>query len=153
VSRPVLWSIGLITACLLWTACLFTEYRYFPDGAVRTVIYSINRVLPSARRERIDVEVRDYVHSTLKTDYPPGGFVGYVRWAVHNGTMNLPRVIDGSTIPYRLNQHRTGWLIRVGISFLFTAGAILSQVLGLAPPPQSEAEPEAGRAEAVAPPT
>lgn len=136
--RPTLYLIGLAVAVLLWVTGLVVEYRFFPDGAVRAVRVSFNRVLPAEKRSQIDAQVRQHAFSYLKDRYPPGGFVGYVRWAATDGKMDLPRVIDHSTAPYALPQRHWGWLIRVVLSILFAAGAILSQLLALARNPAVE---------------
>ncbi len=141
VPRLRLYILTGLVALIVWSANLLTEYLTFPGVAAKAVRHSIYMSLSPERRQRVEDGVRSYIHSQLEANYPPGGMIGYMRWASTSGTMSLPRVIDSTTVPFSLSQRRIWWSIRVVFSLVFTAGAFLSQILALSPRPPSEPEP------------
>ncbi|MEP0841501.1 MAG: hypothetical protein HRF43_02170 [Phycisphaerae bacterium] len=134
VPRRRLYLIGGLTGGVLWTACLAGEYRYLPEGAFNVVRSNITMVLDPPRREEVRRRVAEHVRDQINEQYPPGGIVGYARWAIGKGTLSIPRVIDQTTLTYRLPGPGWRWPVRVLLSLVLTVGAILSQFLGLAAP-------------------
>ncbi|HOB73067.1 MAG TPA: hypothetical protein PKG54_00950 [Phycisphaerae bacterium] len=138
VPRARLYVAGLAVALVLWLAGLMVEYQALPRlafGAVRgTMKFSIG----PERKEHIQNTLRSHIEARLDKDYPPGGLIGYVRWVATNGRMRVPRVIDNTTILFELSQRRGWWIVRAGLSLVFLAGTILSQVSALGPPRRVE---------------
>ncbi|MFH1418749.1 MAG: hypothetical protein ABII12_10765 [Planctomycetota bacterium] len=59
--------------------------------------------------------------AALDVDYPPGGVIGYVRWAVGGGEMELD--VEGCKDVVGISHTGLGWLIRTFLGFLLlTAG-------------------------------
>jgi len=123
--------MAAVVALTLWTSSLVTEYLTLPRVALSAVRKSINLVLSPARKENIEDQLRMHIHARLEAEYPPGGILGYMRWAATSGKMDLPRVIDNARITFLLSQRRWWWIVRVVLSLIFTAGAFLSQILPL----------------------
>lgn len=154
MSRPVLWSAGIAVSLAIWATSLFGEYcnvrgynlyTYGADGIKpypvtgdaqktirRTFAY---RSLRSDETIRLREGVQRGFLEQLRIRYPPGGFRGFLRWAMTRQELQIPRVLNDSTEPFRLNQQGVPWTIRVALSLVCIAGAILSQILGLAQPP------------------
>jgi hypothetical protein len=131
IPRPRLYLLASVVAAVLWSGSLATEYLTFPGTAVKAVRKNISMPLTPDRRQAIDAAVRSAIAAKLKTEYRPGGLLGYFRWAATDGSMQVPRAIDSTHIRVKLAQARVQWIVRVVLSLVFTAGAILSQILPL----------------------
>lgn len=133
VHRGLLWLFGLGVSLLIGGTGLFKEYRDLELNVAQTIQDKYRRGLPADQRRQIRSRVHEFVGTFLKKDYPPGGFPGYLRWAATDGklecSINLDRPVS---FTYRLAQRKGIWLTRVILSFILLAGAVLSQVLGLA---------------------
>jgi hypothetical protein len=140
-TTATLWVLGSSAACVLMLVSLYTEYRALPRSLEKKVRDSIFESLPDPQREELHRGVSQFVATELATNYSPGGFPGYLRWAATNGRFKCPRILRASTVEFRLSHQRTLWMVRVGLSLLMAEWTIMSQVLGLRPrPPRDEAE-------------
>lgn len=147
--RRLLILIGVVTGGALWSASLVGEYRYLPVGAFKVVRASIPIVLDERREQELRDTIAERIALQLQERYPPGGMIGYVRWIVGRQRLQVPRVIDSTTLGYRTAGGGWRWPVRIVLSLLLTVGAIISQLLGLAPvkadkPEPVEAQPGAG---------
>lgn len=138
-SRTIL--IGLAVALTLWLSTLISEYRAMPQVGFAAVRSQLKVSLPPERREHIQEEISAHISSQLNKMFPPGGLIGYLRWAATDGTMDLPRVIDQRTVRFSLPQRGVWWMVRVVFSLILTAGAILALIWPLGPEKNSKAEP------------
>lgn len=136
--------IGLAVAAIVWLSSLTTEYRTFPrEAAEETIKQSL---LADASEEEV-AALRERAHAEpfekLRQQYPPGGLLGYMRWAATSGRMELTRH-GAEPYTYTLRgQKRFSWVFRTVVSFILLAFAINSQFTGLAPQPaQGEPQPD-----------
>lgn len=130
-SRATLWLLGSSAAFVLVSSSLYTEYRALPRSVEKRVRDSIFEAPPADQRVKLSQGVRQFVATELDTKYPPGGWVGYLRWAATNGKFTCPRILKASTVEFRLSHRGTLWVVRVVLSLLLVEWAIMSQVLGL----------------------
>lgn len=144
--RPRLYCTGLAVALTLWMGALVVEYRSLPELAFGAVRGQIQFRLSPERRQHIREALHQHVEADLKTHYPPGGLIGYMRWVTGSGAMSVPRVIDNTSVHFQLSQRGGWWLVRAGLSLAFLAGAILSQILTLGPPQPAEVNNENAKA-------
>ena len=149
IPRGRLLALTGVVALALWSATMAKEYLHFPNLVAEFVRNAVRNAakepLTPEAKHTIDEGVRKAVAAYLKGNYPPGGFVGYMRWSLASGEMEVPRVANSSTIHFMTTQRHFWWAFRVVMSLIFTAGAFASQVLPLGPP--APAPPEAPEAE------
>ena len=159
VRRPVAFAIGLAVTLLIWCTSLAGEYynvrgysiyRYgsqgiawYPvDGDVTRSVrrWFAYRSFKPEQIAKLRAETRSAFLKELDGKYPPGGFIGFIRWSVVNDKpIRIPRIFSPSFEPCRPPQQGPGWLIRLALSLILLGGATLSQVLGLAAPSAAEA--------------
>ena len=162
-ARPLpvtgLWAAGLVVSLVVWGTSLFAEYcnvrgynlyTYRDDGikpypitgdAQKVVRRSYAyRTLSTEEATQLREGVQKGFAEQLEAKYPPGGFLGFVRWATTRQELQLPRVLSDTKESFRLRDQGPKWTIRIVLSLIFISGAILSQVLGLAQLPGSQNE-------------
>ena len=130
----VLWLIGSSVAMILMSVSLWAEYRALPGDAANAVRKSYYESFSPRRLAELQSYVRGRVEAYLAAEYPPGGFVGYLRWAAASGTLTLPRFQKTGSVTHRARHSQGKWLIRVALSALLVEWAIMSQVLALRDP-------------------
>lgn len=150
--KPLLWIIGIVVGLTVFTVSLVCEYynvrgyQVFRYGQNGFAWYAVDGDATKAVRssfayrsftpEQVDqlrtASQQDFLDQ-LAAKYPPGGFPGFIHWALKDGTMECPRVFSDSTAPLRLKQHGIVWVIRLSLSLILITAAILTQVLGLGP--------------------
>lgn len=140
-SRRLAQAMGIGVAVLVWGTSLYVEYIAFPRSVDRQVRESFRKSFPADERAELRTQTGAFVAEYLRNHYPPGGFVGYVRWAIDDKPMECPRVFSDSTQKIRLPQRGTLWLVRVGLALVLVVWAVLSQVLGLAAKPDAPPSP------------
>lgn len=148
-SAAVLWTIGSAVALALMFTSLWAEYQALPRSVEKRVRKSIYESLTPEKRAELSRAVREYVDSQIQTQYPPGGFVGYLRWAVTSGTFECPRILRPGSVPYRLSHRRAMWVIRVGLSLLMVEWTLMAQLVGLRKRPREQTAEEAEAAAQV----
>ncbi len=148
VPRGMLRPIGMAVALLVWVTGLLAEYRWFPEHAAAEVVRnSVIQSIPPSEVKQFENKMRREALDRLRADYPPGGFIGYLRWAAIDGQMSLPRMKDQSRYLYKLRQKRVIWVARVVLSLVLFTFALQSQFFGLAPrKPVAEDETSEGAA-------
>jgi hypothetical protein len=130
-SAQAVWAMGLTVSAALVFSSLWAEYRAMPRSVEKKVRESYYESFTAEKRAELGAGVRDYVSNELRTSYPPGGFLGYLRWAATNGTFTCPRILKPATVKYQLLHRRMVWVARVSLSCLLAGWAIMSQVLAL----------------------
>lgn len=123
--------LGVMVSVFMWGMSVYIEYHGLTENLEKNIRMSYPIVLDQEQRARIHQEVPAYIDRYFSDNYPPGGFIGYVRWAATNGRLEAPRVLNDSMQKFRLSQKPVIWIIRVALSLVFTLAAILSQTLGL----------------------
>jgi len=131
VAKTGLWLIAVFVAVLVWTTSLVTEYWEFPRSTNDQVRKTFVRSFTKSELEHLREQTHHYVLSELQSHYRPGGFLGYLRWAATQGTMECPRVFEDSTENIQLPQRRVAWLIRVLLGLIFLVGTVVVQTLEL----------------------
>ena len=128
-ARPIsLTSLlgGLLFVAMVGIAITVTwEYRHvaatvgdlpkFPDARNKAV-----RAGRSAGEVRLSAD--HAFKAALDRDYPPGGVIGYVRWAVGGGEMELE--VEGCKDTVGISHTGIGWLIRTFLGFLLLAAGL-----------------------------
>lgn len=159
--------LGGVVFLAAWTTGLACEYlntrgydlpwysagswRWVPvDGDATRVVRGRlrHRSLTVAERELLRTRTRQAFARQLAVRYPPGGFVGFLRWsAAGQGALEVPRVFGAAPVLLDPKQRGASWLIRLVLSLILLGFAVLSQVLCLArerpptgddPPPRPE---------------
>lgn len=139
-ARPVsLWKLKLGAALVVfvgWTFSIAVEAHDFPgDVARRALKTKAFRQRPGQTREapgrppqEITEEIVRHVRSYLRETYPPGGTIGYVRWAVTSN--EFPVNVSGvqQTIRLHFGGNRGWWMIRSLLSIVLFAFAVYSLV-------------------------
>lgn len=138
---PVL-GIGILVVIVVWIIGPVLEYRDLPKAVAEDGIAQYPRRLDTQEQDRLRAGTREHVDRTLRTDYPPGGFIGYLRWVITDGEMECPYVITDVTYTFRAPQNRIGWILRTVLSLVLLGFGILSQVLSLVKPPPGTPPPE-----------
>jgi len=161
LGRPLAVGMGMTVVVVIWTAGLVGEYGLVRgydlpwigqngmewcavDGDATQNVRDWFRRKSLTRDQVVQLRraTREAFDSQLKIKYPPGGFVGFLRWSADgDGTLDLPRVLSPSTQTLQPKQQGTVWIIRITLSFILLAGAVLSQVLGLARKANKHAPP------------
>lgn len=151
-SASVLWLAGSAVAVMMMLTSLWAEYHALPRSVEKRVRDSYFESFTPERRDALSRGVKDYVRAELENRYPPGGFVGYLRWAATSGRLECPRILRKSTAEYRLSHRRALWLIRVGLAALMVEWTILSQLFGLRSTPRRNDDQEPAEPAVAAPP-
>lgn len=117
-----------------WGLALQLEARRFPgdiaDYAAENSPDLGGRDLPTYLQD-VSRKTTDYLRQT----YPPGGLIGYARWSMLNGRItrnDIPELVQ----PFRSNQARIWWAVRVVVSIALLAFGIGSQTLPLTQAPK-----------------
>jgi hypothetical protein len=127
----VLWFIGSTVAIILSLTSLWAEYQALPGGVKNVVRKTYYASFTQQDLADLQAQVRSHVDSYLADQYPPGGLVGYVKWAARNGTMTVPRFQKPGDVQYRLLHKQGKWLFRVVLCALLVEWTIMSQMLAL----------------------
>jgi len=113
-----------------WGASLYLEAARFPrDVAEFAAEHAFDlggRDLPVYLED-----VAEKIDAYLARSYPPGGTIGYARWSILDGRIardEIPELLK----PFRSNQARIWWAVRVVISIGLLAFGVGSQTLSLA---------------------
>jgi len=138
-SRPCGRASVLIGTTLIvlvcWGLALQLEAWRFPgdiaDYAAENSPDLGGRDLPTYLQD-VSQKTTDYLRRT----YPPGGLIGYARWSMLNGRItrnDIPELVQ----PFRSNQARIWWAVRVVVSIALLAFGIGSQTLPLTQAPRA----------------
>ena len=172
IPRPTAFALGIAVTLVIWCVSLVGEYcnvrgyslyRYGEDGfawypvdgdAMRTVRGSLSGSFLPERVAELRDKTREGFLKELREKYPPGGFIGFLRWsAVGKKPIDIPRVFGPSTQECKPKQRGGFWLFRLAISLVLLGGAVVSQTLGLAASPQPPPEPDPSDAGDTQPPS
>jgi hypothetical protein len=139
-ARPIsLWKLKLGAALVVfvgWTVSIAVEAHDFPgDLARRALKTKAFRQRPGQTREapgrppkEITEEIVRHVRSHLRESYPPGGMIGYVRWAITSNEFPVQVTGVPQTIRLHFSGNRGWWMIRGLLSIVLFAFAVYSLV-------------------------
>lgn len=130
-ARPVatgriIRGVGIVA---ILTTCAFVVYEYRSVASTAAG----ERKFPEARNaavragrslEEVKSAVTARFNETLDTAYPPGGTLGYIRWAIAGGEMNIE--VEGSTDRVAITQTGVAWPIRTLIAAVLLAAGLWS---------------------------
>ncbi|MGB0716338.1 MAG: hypothetical protein ACPGXK_10695 [Phycisphaerae bacterium] len=129
-SAATIWLGTTILIVGTWSLSIFLEGSQFAgvmaEEAIRLPSLDLKGEPVGQYRARVIGEIDQY----MSTNFAPGGFIGYVRWAIGSGV--LP---DGSlpSVPKALRMPQSGpwWIGRVAVSIALLAFGVASQTLNL----------------------
>lgn len=110
-----------------WVTSIVKESRDFPaDMAVR--VGNSTRDIGDRLIQQFHDEVADQIREFFRVQYPPGGTLGYMRWALTNGELRAGQ-IPGVRRHYRQHQRKFWWGVRVVLSVAMLGFGVASQTL------------------------
>jgi len=112
-----------------WTLTLIKESRDFPLDMAQYAVSKARDIGEQTVDEYHDAVVTQ-VQEHLLRRYPPGGTIGYIRWALTSGEIEKGE-IESVEVTLGQPQRRYLWAIRVVLSFVLLAFGIGSQTLPL----------------------
>ncbi len=129
LARPVstgrlIRGVGVVS---ILTTCVFVIYEYRSVAATAAG----ERRFPEARNAAVNAgkslqevksAVTDAFNRTLDADYPPGGTLGYIRWAFASGEMHLD--VDGSSDKVAISHTGLAWPIRTLLAAVLLAAGL-----------------------------
>lgn len=127
------WAVILgaaVVAGMTWLTALGFESRHLGGDAARSLIASRQRLTPDEileLRDRVPANVAEH----LRTNYPPGGTIGYVRWVATSGQMVVGVTDGGNPFKFSLRQRQLRWVFRAAMSVPLLFFGVMSQVVGL----------------------
>ncbi len=126
------WTIRagtLVVVLFAWAISMLTEGHDFP-AQVADYAYEQPRRLPEGvTPEDYRRTSEEQVVQFLREEYPPGGVIGYMRWAVTSSRVEPP--VGQLRKPFRSDQFRWWFVIRVGLSILLLTYGVYSQTAPL----------------------
>ncbi|MFH0982838.1 MAG: hypothetical protein V2A79_15050 [Planctomycetota bacterium] len=139
-------KLGVAVAVLAgWGGSLVWEGLTFPSqvakDAIKQVVKLPEKTDPEVRADDVRSDAARAARRFLAERYPPGGVIGYWRWAMAEKTIAIP--ITGATNPRPLRYRTNGgmFMARVILSGLAFTLAVYSQVAPLSRPAPSTDHP------------
>lgn len=141
-TRSTVVTGTLLLVLFTWAVGMTREGLAFPEQMARAVVERAEASdLAGRTAEEFHAAVLADVKSFLATEYPPGGVIGYVRWAVARSVLPAAE-IDGLRRDIKSTQSRYGFVIRVALSIGLLVFGIGSVTFSLCRDPKS---PSAGQ--------
>src|SRR5207244_1425333 len=97
IARQQIVIGSLLVSLLAGAVYLIFEYQHFAAGVGEEARFAEakNAMLSAARPARsVELAAEQSFKKLLKNDFPPGGLVGYIRWAISGGELKV--AVDGS---------------------------------------------------------
>ena len=129
-AMPAVLTCTTIVVLWTWGLAMFKESRDFPrDMAI--IAADRSRDIGDVSAEEFREGIADGVRAYLRERYPPGGALGYARWALLSG--EIPRgTLEGFRGSLRIQQAGVWWALRVVLSLSLLGFGIGSQTFQLA---------------------
>lgn len=147
------WKVRLgvaLVAFAAWGSSLVWEGITFPVDVGKKAIEQVEKIdTPGKRGMDVRADAERATREYLAERHPPGGIVGYWRWALSEHSIAIP--ITGAKDPQPIHYSGTGWIcvVRVVLSAAAMVVALYAVLIPLSRPPRSDTE-EADNAEAAA---
>jgi len=113
-----------------WGVSLHLESVRFPQD-VATFAIEATLDIGDRTADEFRADVAENTRRFLRETYPPGGLVGYARWSLLSSRLT-PQNIPGLRRPFRSDQAKVWWAVRVVLSVGLLAFGVGSQTLPLA---------------------
>ena len=124
ISRARMSRGVIVVATLAWAVSIVWEYRDRVAGIATGArfVEAKNQAIAGGKSPSVvESKAIEMFHERLRTDYPPGGLLGYVRWVLRSGTMTV--TVGPSTDELAISQRRAAWAARSVASIaLFALG-------------------------------
>ncbi len=143
LPKSSVYAGGAVVILVTWLISMGVEFRHLSADATRFVKESQRR-LGKEDLLKIEQETPARVRATLAAAYPPGGMIGYMRWAARSGRMQVGEQANGRPIEFRFRQSPLGFTLRVPICIALLAFGVMTQLLGLTRPPAPRPDPASG---------
>ncbi len=139
LSRATIAAMTIVLSMVAWTGSVFWEYRFRAERIGEWPRFAAARAaMVNAERPFAIVAdlAADAFRRRLRSDYAPGGMLGYIRWASAGGRMKLSLgdldlggelFEDDVSVPHR----GVGWIIRAGVSAALLAAGLWWQLTSL----------------------
>ncbi len=137
-SRAILATALVSFVC--WSIAVTKEAVEYPDDFVNAAIENDKIRKPRGKVGEIRDELREFIHEYMKTEYPPGGILGYFQMVATGGTVQLELSTEIRTIPIKPRVSPLVWWIRVLVAIVLLYVSIWSQVSLLTKPPKVRGE-------------
>jgi len=126
IGRVWLAAAALLLGAAGWLAATAWEYQVVVERVAAPPRFADARTelqKRSGEHDRVGGLARDAFLKKLHDDYPPGGLLGYARWAAHGGTMTISiGDLDLGKGPFTQDlfiPHRGwGWILRVAVGLI-----------------------------------
>ena len=132
----------IVVMTFTWVISMLTEGYDFPRQVASYSYEKIRKLPEGTTSEAFHRDCTAGVARYLREEFPPGGVIGYARWAITSSRIDPP--VGHLRRPFRSSQYRWWWVIRVVLSVVLLTWGIHSQVASLARP--SDARDRAGTA-------
>lgn len=143
MNRRTVLCGSILVILSMWLVSITFEYRHLAPDAVDFV--KMERVrMTAAQIKESEEQIPQRIREQLAIEYPPGGLLGYIQWAVRSGQMKVGQTDGGHPLVFRLKQGRIGWPLRVMLSIALLSFGVISQGIGLTKDPNAprDFEPE-----------
>ncbi len=114
-----------------WGFSMYLESVRFPND-VATFAIETTRDIGERTADEFRADVADNTRQFLRETYPPGGPLGYARWSLFSSQLTR-KDVPGLRRPFRSNQAKVWWAVRVVLSIGLLAFGVSSQTLPLGP--------------------
>jgi len=125
-----------------WIGSVYLESARFPDDVADFAIENARDIGDRTAAE-FRAEVAENTRRYLRETYPPGGILGYAKWSLLSSRLTRAHV-PHLRRPFRSDQAKIWWAVRVVLSIGLLAFGVSSQTLPLSAARQL---PEAGARE------
>ncbi len=136
--RTIRLGVALVVLAA-WGGSLVWEGLTFPSDVAKEAIEQVEAIkLPDQTAADVYAAAAQAAREFLAQRYPPGGVIGYWRWAMAEKSIEIP--ITGVEHPRPIIYNSNGWmfLARVVLCGVALALAVHSQVAPLAKPLRDE---------------
>jgi hypothetical protein len=139
-SRPVPRSrvvlISVLVAVVGWATALAKEATDFPANFIYRVLEKPNPgqpklYVPKNSYQLVHDETEHFIRNYLSREYPPGGILGYFRYALSNATIKLDLPSQGRVYSIKPYVPRWVWCVRVLLALPLLFLTIYSVTAGL----------------------
>ncbi|HNO76891.1 MAG TPA: hypothetical protein PKN33_02435 [Phycisphaerae bacterium] len=146
VSRSKAMTATVLVSLVCWSIAVTKEAADYPEDFVRAAIENKQVHKPRGKVDEIRAELHAFITEYMKTEYPPGGMIGYFKMVATGGAVELK--ISSQLNPVTIKPRVSPWVwwIRVLASVVLLNVSIWSQVSLLTKPPKART---AGRVEDV----
>ena len=129
LSRGAVRGGVLVVVVVAWGVSILYEGYDFPRQVASYSYKKIRKLPEGSTPEAFRRDCAADVARHLGEEFPPGGTIGYIRWAVTSSRIDPP--VARLRRPFRSDQYRWWWVIRVVLSFVLLNYGIHSQVASL----------------------